>query len=437
MTGRRKWLVLIHAITLSVAIAGYPLIAGLSTLFGLPNTALSIAIRALVSIASVLMIMLSLNIHQRDRLSNAALIFTIIFWSLYLIRMAYETTYFGYELLVSPFNYWVWAIGGSFVPMLGLSRVICVNREGDLHATWMRMIILAAIIVVLPNASTAVDIDTGVAETGRLGLQTLNPISTGHLGVSAMIMALWTVFLRDTRVHWRDVAVSGALFLGGGVLAITANSRGPLVALIIAILFMIFASGSKRKYWLVGVIGFGIASFASLVSALDAYFGTRTFERFFGQSQLDDVTTLARVDIYDTAINQFQDNVLLGSGLEIHGTGGYPHNIVIEAFMTTGLFGGAILLMMLILSLLVAWRVMRRAPAFGWVGLLFVQYIVGAQFSGSIFESTTLWASLGALLGVSIFHTQTSAIVVRSPGSPGGGGPQNPARQGQPVPFRY
>ncbi len=401
-TARRDWRTILHAVTLAIAVAGYPLIAGISSLLTLDNTTMSIGLRAIVGAAALAMLLSYRHGGDRDSLPHWGLILVVFFWILYLARISYETTYYGSYLFVSPTNYWIWAMGGSFIPMLGLSRVICGDAEGVNHAFWVRMIILLAIIVVLPIASTTVDVDTGTTDTGRLGLQTLNPISMGHLGVSAIIIALWSVFLHSKPLNPRIILVSGIMLLIGAILAISANSRGPLAALLAAIIFMILASRIRRKYWLVAILGAAVVGFGPLVLSVDSYFGTRTFERLFGQSQFDDVTTLVRVNIFDSAIDQFLRNPVFGDGLEVRDVGGYPHNLILEAFMTTGIVGGVAFVLMLALAISWAWRVVRYVPAFGWLGLIFIQYFVATQFSGSLFESTTFWGILGALFAVSI-----------------------------------
>lgn len=300
------------------------------------------------------------------------------------------------------------------MPFVGFARVVCTDGDGGRHMIWMRWSIIAALAVVLPNASTVVEVDTGLADIGRLGLQALNPISMGHLGVSALLLAFWAAFARRGSTTLSNIAFILILVVLGSVVAISANSRGPLVALFVGIGFLILTSNIRRKYWLIGIGGAGIIGFGPIVLALDNYFGTRTFERFFGQSQLEDAATLERFDLYRASIDQFWSNPFIGSGLEVNGFGSYPHNLLLEAFMTTGLIGGLGFTAMIILCVTCAWRLMRNAPGFGWLSLMYLQYLIAGQFSGAIYESSIFWSLTGALLSVSGGHRYSVNTINRS-----------------------
>lgn len=68
----------------------------------------------------------------------------------------------------------------------------------------------------------------------------------------------------------------------------------------------------------------------------------------------------------------------------------YPHNVAIESFMATGIFGGTAFCLILVWSTIAAVRLSRR-PAALWVSLLFLQQLIAALVSGALYLSLGMW----------------------------------------------
>ena len=66
-------------------------------------------------------------------------------------------------------------------------------------------------------------------------------------------------------------------------------------------------------------------------------------------SRIVDTSMTGRTEIWATATNFISDHLLIG-GFDsfIHQTGKYPHNLILSAFLAGGLFGGIILMIMII-----------------------------------------------------------------------------------------
>jgi len=97
-------------------------------------------------------------------------------------------------------------------------------------------------------------------------------------------------------------------------------------------------------------------------------------------------------------MEQFDRSPLLGDSLVESTLRFYPHNAFLESMMTTGIGG----LMLLTVSVLVAgvsaFRALRD-PVSRWLGLLFVQQLIGAQTSGSLYLDQSFWAMLFLVIG--------------------------------------
>ena len=120
--------------------------------------------------------------------------------------------------------------------------------------------------------------------------------------------------------------------------------------------------------------------------------------RFVEAAEGEAVSFEGREVSFDTAWQQFKDNPLLGNSFFIEGTGEYPHNLVLEALMSTGIVGGIAYIVAAAIMLLSAVRLLSRENGYEWLALLGIFFLVAAQFSG------THW-SFGA-------HWQTFILVV-------------------------
>jgi O-antigen ligase len=104
----------------------------------------------------------------------------------------------------------------------------------------------------------------------------------------------------------------------------------------------------------------------------------------------EDSGSILRLEMMRDATTQYLDNPILGSATVEVRSRTYPHNILVEAFMATGTFGGLLTLCLIAVSLRASW-VLVRSAACGWVALVFVQYLIADLLSGSLFLAERLW----------------------------------------------
>ncbi len=410
--GSRGVIFILQAFALAAVVAGFPLVAAFSQLIDLPSQPFSIAIRAITGLFCAALIVVPVS-SGRGGMWWWITAACVGFWLLYILRMANDTLYNSYSLYYEPSTYWLWAIGGSLIPLIGLARAQFWLSDANRYFMWCFGFAFAASVLAIPNLSTTVQNDFGSYDGGRAALTALNPISLGHLGVQLALLAMWALFLRPGQKTNFVKAMFLIALVVGGYLALVANSRGPLVSLVVAMMFAVMASNLRSKYWLLGMMLIAGAAFVPLITLVDHIGGTQIYERLLGTSQLEEVSTIGRIELYRSAWNQFAKFPLTGYGMEDPVFGGYPHNLVIEAFMSTGLFGGLFMLTIFILTTLISYRVLRTVPQYGWLALLVIQQIFAVQFSGTISQATILWGVIGALVSAYSLVTFTAA---RRPG---------------------
>jgi O-antigen ligase len=266
---------------------------------------------------------------------------------------------------------------------------------------------MVAAILVASNMSTEITTNNELHNSGRARLVTLNPISLGHLGASLLLVSLAVLIAgRDHEITLRALAFVGLIF--GIVLLIASNSRGPIVAAAVAILFGWFAQRGRRRLNLT-VIAVGLyLAFNPALLLVETHFGATTYSRLYGQSLGEEVNVVARLTLYQSAFEAFSQNLLFGAGLEMTESSSYPHNVTLEAFLATGLFGGLVFLALELAAILAAWRICRIDKRFLWAGMIVVQYVIASQFSGTIYAAAQFWPAIGLV-------TFASGILVHRP----------------------
>jgi hypothetical protein len=385
------------SLILALSLAAYPLGAAIAQALGIQNTPISIATRIVIASLSIILIVKFVS-KNRTNYNNKIIILTLFFWFCYFLRIYYDTIVNLTPMFFEPYEYWIWGIGGSFIPMLGLALVIGEERNGFLHFRTLYYMFLVSGVSVALTASTTVDTVYGQDNSGRLNLVALNPISLGNVGASLFLMSFWILFLwKRPRKLLSNVLYAGSGLLGA-FLMLASNSRGPLMGLALALVFAFVAMNSSRKFWIVLVTIIAAAAFVPAAILIDQTFNTGIYERLIAQDQFEDGNVLGRYDRYTLAMKSFTDQPFLGTGLEIPEIGGYPHNVVIESFIAVGLFGATAFITLLVILFCKAFIILRSDRGYGWLSLLYVQYVVAAQFSGSIYGSTIMWTIIGALL---------------------------------------
>ena len=162
-------------------------------------------------------------------------------------------------------------------------------------------------------------------------------------------------------------------------------SRGPLVAFVAGM--VAFAVCQARWGYVLApvLVLYAISVFAPI--DLDMIFETL---RLTGIGE--DASSTERYQFYEEALDAFLRHPLFGLSYALPSGSGWVHNIFLEAAMATGVVG------LLLFIIVTARALLRSAVALRHDGmlraLLFLQFIVAAQFSGSLWSWTGLWIGI-------------------------------------------
>jgi len=226
--------------------------------------------------------------------------------------------------------------------------------------------------------------------TGRLQLGKLNPITIGHAGATTMIasLLLWTT---SRSRFWQLGSVPAAA--AGAYLTILAASRGPILAAGVCILSFLIA---RRMWKYLAILGGALFLAVSVYAAID-------FTAFLEQTRLSgagtDESSDDRLRLYAMAVSEIQEHWMFGSSFTLPMGEGWPHNVTIESWLAMGVFGFALWMLLCGRGLIAALTTLDSPGTMA--ALIFLQYLVAAQFSGALWGGWPgLWLGMAFLLAV-------------------------------------
>jgi hypothetical protein len=361
---------------------GYPLVGLISAAANLPSVVLSYPFRGVVVALSIVLIYSAVKNPRRNVLDAVIL----LFWILYLFR-------FGWDILIAntPGADFAVLVFGLTI-LIPCSAMMISGWAIDEHHLLSLYFITGAFICFCVVMMQLLGIGVGTSlteETGRLSFEAVNPITLGHAGTSTIIAGIALLGKKKS-------AIVGLVLVPGIGFAfacmILAASRGPLLALVFALIFLAY---SRRHFFFLVM---GICLTGAYVTAIAAQ-GTaiEIFTRFSNISE--DESALERILIQVNSFEQFLGSPWLGSAYIELTTGFIPHNMLLESAMALGVVGVTLFLIVSIRAVRHAFDQARLGCVF--LPMLYIQSLLNTQLSGSLWQSADFWA-LSILLATSV-----------------------------------
>ncbi len=377
------------------SILGYPFLALLSDILNLPSSQLSILMRSLAVALAFILVM-----NPKSKQPKLFLLLFLTFWMIYFYRLSLATI-LDFENLGRPDQtYWIWGFGVCFLPALAALTNTKDQVFNQLYF-WTSAIAVVAMSLALISGNTFETNELGqYYDTNRLRVSALNPISMGHLGASAILMSVCALTSRDSksRFWWVTLIV---IALGGATL-ILANSRGPQVAAMGSIALLFLAGAHQRRTFVIGLAILFIIISAVIFQYEALFSSSGIFGRLVALFGDGDISSNLRLVMYNGAWDQFMVSPLWGNGIEENTSQFYPHNLILEALMATGLLGGIPFIVLTGSAMVRIWTLVRHRSPHRWLAILAFQYILGGMFSGAIYASGTMWVLMGLVLSPSL-----------------------------------
>ncbi|WP_150121347.1 O-antigen ligase family protein, partial [Sulfitobacter sp. HI0023] len=368
--------------------------------------------------AALFLLFRNIRIHH-----SLALCLFLAFWAAYFSRLYISLHILGEPTTFPASHYWIWSVGATFIPSLAVLTSYKPVFAESLHRSFSCVAPFATAVLLAAGGTTITTLSGELADHNRWNTDSLNPISMGHIGVTTFLLGVSLFFNGVSDFKHRNRVLLAFFAIGlGALLTIYANSRGPLVALVAALGLMLVAGVQKRRTWWL-VFAMGLASaFAWRTIAEVLFANDGIFDRISAIQAGNDLSSIYRMISFAGAWDQFTQNPIFGNAIEEQRTQYYPHNVLLESLMATGLIGSIPFIGITVLALYSAWRILRRGAGDLWIGLLTVQYITAHQFSGALYNSTTMWMTIAlAIAHYASTRSPRHAVAIQTrPGLVGG-----------------
>ena len=384
---RDIWYTDLPAITLALAIFGFPFGATASTWLGTTDNTLTVGMRAITFGACAMLIIRQLW-RRKVSLPDISL---FLFAIAYTVRLVWDFLIVGNEAGGTALLYFGITVAAPTVALASVPKTTWNERSALIAMlTSGAVCVLVALWSTLSGQglaageATAYALDSG----GRLGLERLNPIALGHMAVSVTLISFMMFQTEKSLIRRLGLTLIGISAL---YLVLLSASRGPLIALFVSMGFIALTNG---RIFLLTILLLSLFIFSILFSVVDIN-SILDVTRFSGTGS--DANSISRLDYFGEALDVFYKSPLVGGSFEMPISGGYPHNFFIEILMATGVAGFILIIRPVYRSIVAAFRLSQDGGNLGAV-LLF-QSFVGLQFSGSLWGSSGWWIAIVMVLG--------------------------------------
>lgn len=388
-----------YSLLISVQLIGFALISFLPAYLGVDGRLVTVPFRALLVTLCLWCGILAVRRGTPRHLDSPITLICCTFWLTYCSRAIWELVmhpWMGAQYTPETWEFALYLFLCT-IPAFASTYLVSNIRVYRLALKWV--LVSSVLGCVLSLQFHWADLTTHSADARLQGNDMLSPIFYGHLGVTAAILGIFSL------VHRSRATLKGLSVIAiplGVVTVLLSASRGPLIALMsLAPLTLYFGCSGrigKLGIWaaafMAGVF-FGIPLLIQQVSnrGVDLYTYFGTMEAFTASE-----SSLSRIQLMSDAWAAFRSHPLLGAGLFETYLRTYPHNVLLEAFMSAGVLGGSAMLLLLGLGLIKSFWLMSRMPDLAWLPLLYLQYLIHLMVSGCIYFDPTAFALLGAVL---------------------------------------
>jgi O-antigen ligase len=371
----------LKAILIVSVICGYEFLSFFPEILNVDTRVISIPFRLLMGIVCIVIL------FNSPIQVNKKVFLVYFFWLLYLIRFLYETIFNSDKIQLSLSDYWGYIFLGCLLPMSALLTTIDKNVLDKSLPLVYSLLLFVNVFGLINNQGFLFEEVNEMRADANIGL---NSISFATCAISLIIVSLYLMNkLRFKIILWLSIILA---IVNIGL----SGSRGPILQLALVGLFYLFMNTKKvsPKYIIIGLVSFsGIIYYLSenfnFLNLLISRFTTSQTE--LGGSDYE------RTLFIEGAWNQFINSPLIGDSVEVRPYGIYPHNMLLESFMSLGILGGVLCFAILIIAFVKALQLLKFKEV-SWLVILFLFSYIATFTTGSIVNNFRFWTFLSFIL---------------------------------------
>lgn len=377
---KNNLLVLASTSILILTVCGYQFV---TTLFLPVNDDLEVVSRSVTVPYRLVVLLLCIYVilfskHTLQWNNNIKLFF--FFWLIYLIRIFYDIYIRPDAVATHDYNTnTMLFIGGIIFPVMiaiyrGFSYI-------NFRKAFIACFIISTCTLLLSLYNNEILLAKELAQRVD-GNVALNTISFGHLGVTNILLA-FLLFNHNKIFSIKNIAVFFIVLLSFFCMLRT-GSRGPFVTLCLLIILCVFAR-IKNKTISIIIVGIIILTFYLFQDIVIQILGDISP---ILRARLESGDSSGRENLYSHALSLFYSSPLWGSSYVVDGF--YSHNMLLDALIGMGIWGGATLSVIYFKCLRRFTNSLRNKDEYRWIHLLLIQAIIGGMFSGAFYNSALL-----------------------------------------------
>ena len=410
----------------------YPIGAFFILTLGVPSTPVNITIKAGAAGLALYLIVIAL-INNKKRLSLLTPVwFIFIFWIGYSIRLLYDMNiadvHFGSKPDSLVYGY---AFGNILLPLLALimwyKHVYLKDVASLIFKFFFVANVLIFIILVQQNGGFNLNLfvtrASAMGENEEIAELVLNPIAIGRYGGLLAIASLYFMLIVKKARIWIHLPI----FIFGLIMLTLGASRGPFVSTIAA-LFVVGAYRFRISYskvitllkliLIIVVVGFVANKSLGDKINLDDFQMYNRLSRLMEDRKKDRKET--RDLAWASAWQDFLDSPIVGKQFVGTFDNFYPHNIILEIPMATGLLGSFCFLgffIPLLINMIKSYW--NRDKNYFFFTIIFTPMLIGNLFSGCLYMGVDLWLIMALMIcykverKAKVVHVRESRIVPR------------------------
>jgi hypothetical protein len=325
----------------------------------------------------------------------------VLFVVIYTLRFAHDTIFRPIEIFNPPLDDAILFYFGICLPtFFGLILVRdkdAIRRAGD-WLFWMVYFICAAGMITGAGLIARGQNKLESGATYLLGNGAMNHFQFAHMGLLLLGLGAYKVGCRRYRNRLSMILMIASIPLAVAVMLL-ADSRSAFVGAPLVIIAALYGAVRARNLAVI-VVSIVIATVsASWLIGYADYVNLDLAKELTVWEYLGGESTYNREAMGTRAVEEFEAHPLLGDEIVEETYGEYPHNILIEAFMATGFFGGFLYLLLWVRGAYIAWRFVGDEE-FGWLAVVFLDQMALYLASGALFISSDVWALFAIVVGL-------------------------------------
>ena len=384
----------------------YPITANLIALINVSSTPINILLKAYMLILG-LKIIISSVFFKKKSLSKSSLPI-IFFFIIYILRLINDHVFtnirFADHSAIYVFSFYIGTIIIPSFAILLAFKEICFLKLVNLFLIFLSISnILTLFSFLFLGGLSSESFTGGRAElTNDIGNDSgsiLNPISVAYYGGFSCVVVLVSFFIMKNKFSMFMKIYLLVLFIISFINLILGASRGPLLSFLLISFFIFFVNFLFARKNLIYIIkSFSFVSiligafYNSFFKLLDdgKLFAFQRLLDFFESKQggTEEYRDLA----FASAWKDFLGSPIFGKHFVGTFDNYYPHNFIIEVFMSTGLIGAflfLIIMSLIIFKMIIALKKSNRIVMGFFIFLIFK--LLTSLTSGSLFEDNSFW----------------------------------------------